>query len=79
MQINRLSDALGAEIIGIDVTKIDLNTCREIENAFHQNQVLVFRDQKLTPEQHIDFSDLTIWDNRCLIHLACGGVPEGQI
>jgi taurine dioxygenase len=23
--------------------------------------------------------DLTMWDNRCLIHLACGGVPPGQI
>jgi alpha-ketoglutarate-dependent taurine dioxygenase len=20
-----------------------------------------------------------MWDNRCTIHLACGGVPEGQI
>ena len=26
-----------------------------------------------------DLCDLTIWDNRCLIHLACGGVPEGQV
>lgn len=23
--------------------------------------------------------DLTMWDNRCLIHQACGGVPPGQI
>ena len=23
--------------------------------------------------------DLTMWDNRCLIHLACGGVPKGQL
>jgi len=23
--------------------------------------------------------DLTMWDNRCLIHVACGGVPPGQI
>lgn len=23
--------------------------------------------------------DLTMWDNRCLIHLACGGVPRGQV
>ena len=23
--------------------------------------------------------DLTMWDNRCLIHLACGGVPKGQV
>jgi taurine dioxygenase len=23
--------------------------------------------------------DLTMWDNRCLNHLACGGVPKGQV
>ncbi|MDA1324601.1 MAG: TauD/TfdA family dioxygenase [Proteobacteria bacterium] len=23
--------------------------------------------------------DLTMWDNRCLMHLACGGVPKGQL
>lgn len=23
--------------------------------------------------------DLVIWDNRCLMHIACGGVPKGQI
>ena len=56
MQINRLSEALGAEITGIDVSKIGVNTCREIETAFHQNQVIVFRDQEITPEQHIQFS-----------------------
>ena len=22
---------------------------------------------------------LVIWDNRCLMHIACGGVPKGQI
>jgi len=26
-----------------------------------------------------DQHDLTMWDNRCLIHVACGGVPPGQI
>ncbi|MEE2955110.1 MAG: TauD/TfdA family dioxygenase [Pseudomonadota bacterium] len=56
MQINRLSEVLGAEITGIDVSKIGVNRCREIETVFHQNQVIVFRDQKITPEQHIQFS-----------------------
>ena len=23
--------------------------------------------------------DLLFWDNRCLVHLACRGIPEGQI
>ena len=23
--------------------------------------------------------DAVIWDNRCLMHIACGGVPKGQI
>ena len=35
------------------------------------------------PEQILRHSwesgQTVIWDNRCLIHLACGGVPEGQI
>ena len=56
MQINRLSEALGAEITGIDVSKIGVNTCREIETVFHHNQVIVFRDQEITPEQQIQFS-----------------------
>ena len=48
--------ALGAEI-GLDLSQpIDDATFREIENAFHDNIVVVFRNQHLTNERHIAFS-----------------------
>jgi taurine dioxygenase len=56
MQINRLSDALGAEITGIDVVDLDGDQIEAVKDAFHAHQVIVFRDQKLGPEQHIAFS-----------------------
>ena len=54
----RLADApLGAEIFGIDLAKdVDDATFREIEKVFHDRAVICFRDQKLTPEQHVRFS-----------------------
>ena len=49
--------ALGAEIRGIDLAKpLDDATFDEIVDAFHQYEVVYFRDQKLTPDQHVAFS-----------------------
>ena len=56
MEINRLSDALGAEIVGIDVASVDDATLRTVRQALLDHLVLVFRDQRLSPEEHIDFS-----------------------
>lgn len=56
MQINRLSDALGAEISGIDVADLNDAEFGTVRDAFHDYQVVVFRDQKLSVEEHIDFS-----------------------
>jgi taurine dioxygenase len=56
MEINRLSDALGAEIRGIDVANLAAEEVVAVKEAFHEHQVIVFRDQSLTPEQHISFS-----------------------
>lgn len=56
MQINRLSDALGAEVTGIQVNALDAASVEVARAAFHEHSVLVFRDQKLTPEEHIEFS-----------------------
>lgn len=56
MQISRLSEALGAEITGIDVAAADGTDVKAIRDAFHEHQVIVFRDQTLTPDQHIAFS-----------------------
>ncbi|MBK17573.1 MAG: hypothetical protein CMM52_01860 [Rhodospirillaceae bacterium] len=57
MQIERLSDALGAEVTGIDLTSIDVTTFEDIRAAFLEYQLLVFRDQHLSPDAHIAFSE----------------------
>lgn len=47
----------GAEIRGVDLAQpLDDVTFKAIENALHHHVVIYFRDQKLTPEQHIAFS-----------------------
>ncbi|MDA0652204.1 MAG: TauD/TfdA family dioxygenase [Proteobacteria bacterium] len=56
MRIDRLSDALGAEISGIDVARLDEPGFAAVREAFHENQVVVFRDQDLSVEDHIAFS-----------------------
>jgi len=57
MQVNRLSDALGAEITGVDVAALDDETFASIHAAFLEHQVLVFRGQSLAPDAHVAFSE----------------------
>ena len=53
----RKSDAvLGAEIVFDLSQPIDDRTFAEIERLFHDNIIVFFRDQRLSNEQHIDFS-----------------------
>ena len=49
-----LSAALGAEILGLDLSQpLATQAAVELENALGHYGVLVFRDQRLTQEQHI--------------------------
>src|SRR5215475_12591800 len=51
------SGALGAEIVGSDLSQpMDANEVAAIRAAFNENGVIFFRDQRLTPEQHIAFA-----------------------
>jgi taurine dioxygenase len=54
----RWSDApLGAEVSDLDLAEpLDDDTFEAIEDLFHERGVIVFRDQRLTEEQHIAFS-----------------------
>jgi taurine dioxygenase len=55
--VNRLGKHLGAEISGVDLSKpLDDDTFAQVHQAFFDNQVAVFRDQRITPEQHIAFT-----------------------
>ena len=46
----------GAEIIGLDVTKVTAADFVAVHRAFLEHGFLVFRDQRLTPTQHVDFT-----------------------
>jgi taurine dioxygenase len=57
MQIKPLSKHVGAEIVGVDLaTELPDDVFERIDDAWNRYSVLVFRDQKLTPEQQIAFS-----------------------
>jgi alpha-ketoglutarate-dependent 2,4-dichlorophenoxyacetate dioxygenase len=51
-----LHPLFGVEIVGVDVTRVDEQTFAEIVAAFNDHSVLLFRDQRLTDEEQIDFS-----------------------
>jgi taurine dioxygenase len=52
------SGALGAEVLGIDLArKLDDDAVAEIRRAFRDHGVIFFRDQRLTPEQHLAFAE----------------------
>lgn len=54
---NKVGGVIGAEIVGLDLSSgINDETLTKVIKNFHDNAVLVIRDQKLTPEQHIEFS-----------------------
>ena len=54
--VTKSGAACGAEIACDLAQDIDEATFREIERAFHDNLVVVFRRQNLSNEQHIEFS-----------------------
>jgi len=57
-QFRRLGAALGAEIVDLDLSRpIDDETFAAVRRAFMESDgLLVFRDQRITPEQHIAVS-----------------------
>jgi taurine dioxygenase len=54
--VRKCDAALGAEIVFDLARAIDDRTFAELERLFHDNIIVFFRDQRLTDEQHIDFS-----------------------
>lgn len=57
LSVHRAPAALGAEIRGVDLSRaIDDETFREIAAAWREHEVIFFRGQALTPEQHVAFS-----------------------
>jgi taurine dioxygenase len=74
IEVKPISGALGAEIHGVDLSgPLDNRTFSEIRQAFDENVVIFFRDQKLTPEQHLAFgARFGAFD----VHPFAAGLPE---
>ena len=57
IKTNPVSGALGAEVSGVDLSKpLTKKILEEIKSAWLEHQVLFFRNQSLTPEQHVAFT-----------------------
>ena len=57
IKVNRIGKHLGAEISGVDLSEeLDDETFAQIAKAFFDNEVVFFRNQKLTPEQQVAFT-----------------------
>jgi taurine dioxygenase len=57
IRVDPLSTALGAEIGGVDLAgPLAEPVLAEIREAFGERGVVFFRDQHLTPEQHLAFA-----------------------
>ena len=54
MEIRKIAGALGAELVGADLSKEFPE--KEIRNAFLEHQVIFFHDQPLTPAQFVAFA-----------------------
>ena len=58
LDIRPLSDAIGAEIRGVDLSKpLDADTVAAIKDAWHEHIVLLFRDQDIDTDQQIAFAE----------------------
>ncbi len=64
-----------SERFTIGIEELDENEGQDLLDVLFEHQ----KKTEFIYHHRWDLHDLTIWDNRCLIHLACGGVPEGQI
>ncbi|MDC0033107.1 TauD/TfdA family dioxygenase [Alphaproteobacteria bacterium] len=58
IEINRLSDAIGAEIRGVDLREeLDAETAALLKDAWHEHQILLFRDQDISNDQQRNFAE----------------------
>lgn len=56
--VTPISPALGAEIGGVDIAAgVTDKQLKEIKQAFSDYAVIFFRDQDITPDQHIEFAE----------------------
>ena len=56
-EISPLAESLGAQVVGLDLSQpLNAQDFARIHRAHLDHHVLVFRDQRITPQQQVDFS-----------------------
>ena len=56
IEISPIAGALGAEIRGVDLSQtIEDGALAQVRKAFADHAVIFFRNQKISPEQHLAF------------------------
>jgi taurine dioxygenase len=76
IEVAPLEPNIGAEIHGVDLAQpLDERTFKEIHDALIEHQVIFFRDQVLTPEQHKAFGRRF---GELHVHPAAPGLVEGH-
>ena len=56
VQVRKLTGGCGAEILGVDLRAMSNRQWDEVQRAFVEHGVVFFRDQELTPDQHLAFA-----------------------
>jgi len=76
IRVEKLTPLIGAEIEGVDLSQpLDERTFKEIHEAFTENQVIFFRDQTLTVDQHKSFGRLF---GELVVHPAAPSLVDGH-
>ncbi|MEA2779754.1 MAG: taurine dioxygenase [Rhodospirillaceae bacterium] len=56
IEIRPITPTIGAEIVGVDLSRLDDATFVAVRHALLDHLVIVFRGQHLSPENHLDFA-----------------------
>ena len=56
VEVRKLTGGCGAEVLGVDLNALSNSQWAEVQRAYAEFGVIFFRDQRLTPEQHIAFA-----------------------
>ena len=57
IELRPLHPSFGAEVVGVDLAReLDAETVAAIEAAWTRHSILLFRDVRMTPAQHVAFT-----------------------
>lgn len=54
--VRKLTAGCGAEVLGVDLRRLSNSEMETVRDAYRDYGVIFFRDQQLTPEEHIAFA-----------------------